>query len=149
MDIKQLATEIAVFMSPFLPYLVPVGEAAGKEVGKKLGEAAWERAKSLWVKLQSLLQSDSKLDSAVVGLAEDPNDEDYQLILARSLANQLEASPELASELMNLIKNDKAVQEILVEQGSKVKDIHQRLSRTGRQEATVRGSQTGNITQEQ
>lgn len=149
MDIKQIATDVTVFLTPFLPYLILGAGEAAKEVGKKFGQATWEKAQSLWNKIKNSAQDDPKLNRAILTLAEDPDDEDFQLILAKSLAKQLEVSPKLATELLNLMKDDKAVQTILIEHGSKVKDIHQRLSKSGRQETTVRGSQTGDITQEQ
>jgi hypothetical protein len=150
MDLKKLATDVIVFLTPFFPYLVLGGEAAAKEAGKKLGEAAWTKAMSLWDKIRSLGRDNAKLSKTIELLAEDPGDEDTQFILAKSLAKQLESSPELATDLISIIKDDKAVQVILVEHGSKVKDVHQRLiSETGEQKIIVRGSQTRNITQEQ
>jgi len=150
MDLAKLATDAIVFLTPFFPYLVLGGEAAAKEAGKELGEAAWKKAMSLWDKIKSLGEDSAKLSKTIELLAEDPDDEDTQFILAKSLAEQLESSPELASDLISIIKGDKAVQVVLVEYGSKVKDIHQRLiSETGEQRIVVRGSQTKNIKQEQ
>jgi hypothetical protein len=149
MDFNKMATEVTVFLTPFLPYLVPAVEATAKEAGKKFGEAAWTKAKSLWGRLNDVAQRDAKVNSAVTGLAEDPTDEDYQLIFAKALAKQIEAAPELATALVSLMKDDQAVQRVLIEQGSRVKNIHQRLSKAGVQETTVRGSAAGHITQEQ
>lgn len=150
MDFNQISTEVTVFLTPFLPYLVLAGEATAKEVGKKFGEAAWSKAKSLWGKLADVAQRDSKINSAVTGLADDPTDEDYQLILVKALAKQLEAAPELATALVSLMKDDQAVQKVIVENKSKVKNIRQSLSTTGIQKATVSGvSEAGDITQQQ
>jgi hypothetical protein len=145
MDLIQLAAEITTFLAPFFPYLVLGGEAALREIGKKSGEAAWDKAKFLWNKIQN-----PKLDGVAAVLAEHPTDEDFQTVLAKLLIEQLEASPDLAAELMSIIQDDDDVfQSILVEQGSKVRDIQQRLSRGGKQKTTIRGSQARNITQEQ
>lgn len=149
MDIRQLATDMAVFLTPFLPYLILGSEEVAKEIGKKFGQTTLEKAKTLWEKIKKPAKNDPKLQSAIVNLAEDPNDEDFQLILVKSLARLFETSPELATELIGIMKDDKAVQSVLVEYGSRVKDIRQRLSKTGKQEVTVRDSHTGNITQEQ
>ena len=149
MDFRQIATEVTVFMTPFFPYLMLGAEGVAKEIGEKFGESAWDKAKSLWDRIRNITNSDPKLNSATIGLAEDPNDNDYRLIFAKSLAKQLEKSPELANDLIDLMKNDESIQRILVEQGGKVKDIYQRLSLPGKQEAIIRGSEAGNITQEQ
>jgi len=144
MDFKGLATDITVFLTPFFPYLILASEATIKEVGKRFGEAAWEKAKAMWSKIEK-----PNLSGVAKALAEDPNDEDFQITLAKLLVKRLEASPELATELMDMIQGDKAVQVILVEHGSEVKNIHQRLAKTGRQETTVRGSRVGDVIQEQ
>ena len=144
MDLTKLATNIIVFLAPFFPYLILGGEAAIKEVGKKFGEKAWDRAKLLWGKIQS-----PKLNGIAMALAEDPDDEDFQITLAKLLVKQLKASPEVVTELANIMRDDYVVQEVLVEQGSKVKDIQQRLSRAGKQKTAIRSSRARNITQEQ
>lgn len=51
MDIAALAKDLIVFLAPFLPYLLRVGERAAEEAGKKIGGEAWERAKALWDRL--------------------------------------------------------------------------------------------------
>jgi hypothetical protein len=144
MDLTKLATQVTVFMTPFLPYLVSGGEAAMKEIGKRFGETAWEEAKALWNKVRN-----PNLEGVARALADDPEDEDLQVALAKLLVKQMSTSPELAEELMHTLNEDSSVQTILVEQGSRVEDILQRLSRPGTQETIIRGSQAGDITQEQ
>jgi len=41
MNFSSLATNIIVFLTPFLPYLVLGSEEVIKELGKKFGEVAW------------------------------------------------------------------------------------------------------------
>jgi hypothetical protein len=145
MNFARLATDITVFLAPFFPYLISGGEEAVKEIGKKFGEIAWKKAQALWSKIRN-----PNLEGVAMALAEDPNDEDFLVALAKLLTKHLEASPELAAELMSTMKEDKAVQKVLIGQGSKAKDIIQRLSKTGKQETIVRKeSQVGSITQEQ
>ena len=74
MDFEGLATNVIVFLSPFLPYLLSASEEMAKEIGKKFGETTWEKAKSLWDKIQNIVSSEFKLNSAATGLAEDPTD---------------------------------------------------------------------------
>lgn len=143
MDFTKLATDIAVFLTPFLPYLVLGGEAVAKEVGRKFGEATWERAKSLWHKIQS-----PSLSGVAEALAENPNDPDFQTALAKLLIKQLETFPHLAAELKSTMGEDEAIQTVLVAYESKVRDIHQRLGQHGEQKVTIQGSQARDITQE-
>lgn len=145
MNFSSLATNIVVFLTPFLPYLILGGEEVIKELGKKFGETTWEKAKLLWDKIKN-----PNLDGIATALAENPEDEDFQVTLAKLVAKQLQTTPELALELASMIRETAAIQTILVEQNSKAKDILQRLSKTGTQETTIReSSQAGNITQEQ
>jgi hypothetical protein len=51
MDVTTLAKDLAVFLTPFLPYLLKAGKKAAEEAGKKLGGDAWDRAKGPWAKL--------------------------------------------------------------------------------------------------
>jgi hypothetical protein len=150
MDYKQIAAEIIIFLSPFLPYLVSAGEETAKEIGKRFGETGFEMVKSLWSKIKNSAKDTQKLNGVATALATDPDNEHLQSALAEIVAKQLASSPKLAGELINLMKNDQAVQKILVEEGSKVKDIYQRLSKFGGdQSIVVRGSQADSITQEQ
>ena len=140
---------MTIFLTPFLPYLVLGGTEAAKEVGKKFGEATWEKAKSLWSKTKKSVQDTAMLEAFATALAKTPN-EIFQTSLAQMLADQFERSPELATELMNLMQDDDTVQKILIAQESTAKNIRQKLSTGGIQDVTVRGkSQVGNITQEQ
>jgi arginyl-tRNA synthetase len=150
MDYTQLATQLTVVLSPFLPYLISAGEATAKEIGKRLGETGFEMADSLWGKLKSSAKEPQKLNGVATALATDPDNGHLQTALAEILAQQLESSPQLAQELMDLMKKDKAVQTVLVERGSKVKDIYQQLSQAGQQTVTLSGkSQVGDIKQVQ
>jgi hypothetical protein len=57
MDVTTLAKDLAVFLSPFLPFLLKAGEKAGEEAGKKLGGDAWDRTKGLWAKLRPKVEA--------------------------------------------------------------------------------------------
>lgn len=145
MDFKKLAIDITVFLTPFFPYLVLAREEAIKEVGKKFGEAIWNKAKSLWGRLRS-----PSLEGVAVILAEAPNDKSSQATFAKLLSRQLQSFPEeIVRELIKMMKEDSAVQTILIREGSTARDLLQRLSRNGVQEIEVSASQVGNITQEQ
>ncbi|MCP4402276.1 MAG: hypothetical protein GY801_33850 [bacterium] len=151
MDYGQLATQITVFLTPFLPYLVLAGETTAKELGEKFSETAAEKAKSLWSKIiGSKPKESSAITDMATTLAKNPNSEIFQAALAEVLSKHLDTSPELVTDLMTMMNEDKAIQKVLVEQASTVNHIVQKLSTRGTQDITVSGqSQAGDITQEQ
>lgn len=145
MSFPGLAAKIVVFLTPFLPYLILGGEEVVKELSKHFGKTAWEKAELLWSRIKS-----PSLDGVAKALAENPEDEDYQVTLTKLVDKQLQATPELALELAAVIDESTVIQKVLVERHSKVRDVLQRLSKPGIQETTIReSSQAGNITQEQ
>lgn len=149
MDLRQLAADITAFLAPFMPVLVVAGEASIKEIGKKLGESSLEKAKAIWATIQPPASGDKKLEGMAMALADNPDDQDFQAAFAKVLLSQLADKPQLAEYLSTLVAHDAAVQRVLVDQGSQVKDIRQRLSGSGEQKVIVRRSQADNISQEQ
>lgn len=151
MDYKHLAAQITTFLAPYLPYVLVAGESAVKEVGKNIGSATVDKAKALWGKITgSKSQDASKITGLATVLADDPKDETFQAALAKVLAKHLEASPQLAADLMIMTTEDKAVQKVLVEQASTIKNITQKMSTRGTQDVIIRDqSQAGDIAQEQ
>ncbi|MFN3742605.1 MAG: hypothetical protein ACK4VW_08055 [Anaerolineales bacterium] len=73
-DPSQLLPQLVSFLSPFLPYLLKMGEQAAEEAGKKLGMDAWERAKALWGRLRPKVASKPALQ-------ERKQDSDQSLVL--------------------------------------------------------------------
>ncbi|MFX0206717.1 MAG: hypothetical protein ACFFDT_12090 [Candidatus Hodarchaeota archaeon] len=149
MDFNQLATDVTLFLAPLLPYLILSGEATAKKIGEEFGEVTLAKAKTLWDKIKKSAQDDTKLQGVATALAEYPDDEDFQVTLAKLLAKQFATSSELAEELMKILKEDKAIQTVLIEQESKAKNISQRLSKSGTQQVKVRDkSEVGDVNQE-
>jgi len=96
MDITTLAKEVALFLTPFLPYLLKVGEKAAEEAGKKLGGDAWDRAKGLWGKLRPKVEAKPAAQEAVADAATEPKNEDAQAALRLQLRKLLADDDELA-----------------------------------------------------
>ncbi len=99
MDIATLAKEVALFLTPFLPYLLKAGEKAAEEAGKELGGDAWERAKGLWSRLRPQLEAKPTAQEAVTDAAAAPHDEDAQAALRLQLKKLLTENEELAHEI--------------------------------------------------
>jgi len=99
MDIATLAKEVALFLTPFLPYLLKAGEKAAEEAGTKLGSAAWERAKGLWSRLRPQIEAKPTAQEAVTDAAAAPHDEDAQAALRLQLKKLFTENEELAREI--------------------------------------------------
>lgn len=109
MDIATLTT----FLTPFLPFLLKVGEKATQEAGKKFGEgfgaSAWEKAKALWTKLQPKVEAKPIAKGAVEELAKFPNDADAKETLQKQLKKLLDEDKNLADEIARLMQEDSEV----------------------------------------
>jgi hypothetical protein len=99
MDVTTLAKDLAVFLIPFLPYLLKAGEKAAEEAGKKLGGDAWDRAKGLWAKLRPKVEAKPAAQEAVQDAAATPNDNDIQAALRLQLRKLLAEDAVLAREI--------------------------------------------------
>ncbi|MEH2005837.1 hypothetical protein [Nostoc sp.] len=106
MDIVTLTT----FLTPFLPYLLKVGEKATEEAGKKFGEGfganAWEKAKALWSKLQPKVDAKPMAKGAAEELANSPNDADAKETLQKQLKKFLDEDKNLYAEIARLMQED-------------------------------------------
>ncbi|MEH2212426.1 hypothetical protein [Nostoc sp.] len=106
MDIVTLTT----FLTPFLPYLLKVGEKATEEAGKKFGEGfganAWEKAKALWSKLQPKVEEKPMAKGAAEELANSPNDADAKETLQKQLKKFLDEDKNLYAEIARLMQED-------------------------------------------
>jgi hypothetical protein len=102
MDVTTLAKDLAVFLTPFLPYLLKAGEKAAEEAGKKLGGDAWDRAKGLWAKLRPKVEAKPAAQEAVQDAAAVPNDNDIHAALRLQLRKLLAEDAVLAREMERL-----------------------------------------------
>ncbi|MEH1925052.1 hypothetical protein [Nostoc sp.] len=106
MDIVTLTT----FLTPFLPYLLKAGEKATEEAGKKFGEGfganAWEKAKTLWSKLQPKVETKPMAKGAAEELANSPNDADAKETLQKQLKKFLDEDKNLYAEIARLMQED-------------------------------------------
>jgi hypothetical protein len=102
MEVTTLAQDLAVFLTPFLPYLLKATEKAAEEVGKKFGAATWDRAKVLWGKLLPKVEAKPAAQEAVQNAAAAPNDEDIQAALRVQLKKLLAEDAALAGEIAHL-----------------------------------------------
>lgn len=147
MSSQQLAQNVVTVLAPALPLLLSGGTAMAEVVGKQLGADALKAAKSIWNKLQGRLPNAAQTEANL--LAQDPDNDNYRAIFGTSLTKLLDADPQLVQEITALMSASQGVQELLVQRGSEVGNIKQRLKLTGKQSITIDGSKAGDISQEQ
>lgn len=91
------------FLSPFLPYLLKLGDKAAEEAAKKLGGDAWEKVKVIWAKLRPQVEAKQSVQEAIIDVAETPDDEDAIAALRQQLKKLLKEDPALSSEIGRLL----------------------------------------------
>jgi hypothetical protein len=142
MDIGQIAAAVVTVLSPFTPFLLDTGKTAGKKlaeaIAQKGSEATWKTAQTLWAKLTAHFGDDAVVKSAATMVADQPEDETRQTMLAGVLGARLQENPALAEELLDLLGGQEAVQQVLADRSSWVEDVTQRMKGSGTQ--TVKAS---------
>jgi hypothetical protein len=106
MDIVTLTA----FISPFLPFLVKLGEkATGKAtetIAGKFGEAAWIKAQAVWEKLSPKVEAKDSAKEAALDVANNPEDEESRVVLKRQLQKILEQDEELVKAIAQILQED-------------------------------------------
>ena len=141
-DVGMVAAATVTTIAPFTPFLIEIGKASAKKltevVAEKGGEAAWQKAQALWQKAKANLGKDTIFQSAATMVADNPDDEARQKMLAQVLAERLNKEEAFAEELWGLLGGRDSIQQVLADGGSWVEDIVQESSGSGQQ--TVRAS---------
>ena len=106
MDIAVLTA----FLSPFLPFLLKLGEKAAEKVTEtaagKFGEAAWGKAQTVWGKLSPKVGAKESAKEAVTDVAKNPEDEDLQAAFRVQLKKLLEQDEALAEDIATILQED-------------------------------------------
>ena len=105
---------LTAFLAPFLPTLLKLGSKAAESIATKAGEitgtqlteAALNKAKAIWEKLHPQVAARSSAQEAAEDLAKDPDDADSQAALRVQLKKILEADPDLAAAIAQILKSD-------------------------------------------
>jgi hypothetical protein len=84
-------TTLIAFLSPFLPFLLKLGDKAAEKATEsaagKFGEASWAKAQAVWEKLSPKVEAKESAKEAVLDVANAPEDE----ALANAIAQILQA----------------------------------------------------------
>jgi hypothetical protein len=148
MDIELIAAAVTTALAPFTPFLVEikkVGSAKLLEViNEKGGDAAWSLAQKLWEKMKSHISENAEVAGATLTLSAKPEDESRQTALAIVLAAYLKENPKLAEELSDLLGGQNAIQHVIANRNSWIKDVTQQMRGNGEQ--VVRADNKSRIT---
>jgi hypothetical protein len=103
---------LTAFMSPFLPFLLKLGEKAAEKsteaVAGKFGEAAWSKAQAVWEKLSPKVEAKEAAMEAVTDVANHPDDEDLQVALRVQLKKLLDQDEDLLKAIAQIFQEDAA-----------------------------------------
>ncbi|MGI9147019.1 MAG: hypothetical protein ACR2IK_10780 [Chloroflexota bacterium] len=106
--VVPLAGQIVQILSPFLPYLVKVGEGLGTQAAERVGDKGWELATTLWSRLGTRLEARPSAREAAADVAAQPADEDARAALRVQIRKLLADEPELQHELEAVLKEAQA-----------------------------------------
>ncbi|MDJ0708714.1 MAG: hypothetical protein QNJ46_36085 [Leptolyngbyaceae cyanobacterium MO_188.B28] len=108
MDIATLTA----FITPFLPFLLKLGEgaveAATESAANKFGEAAWQKSQAVWKALRPKVQAKESAKEAATDVANNPEDEDFQAALRVQLKKLLADDEALADSIAQILEEASA-----------------------------------------
>ncbi|TVP64353.1 MAG: hypothetical protein EA342_16680 [Leptolyngbya sp. LCM1.Bin17] len=99
---------LTAFLTPFLPFLLNLGNTAADKAAGKFGEDAWAKAKAVWEKLHPKVEAKAAAQEAVTDLAATPEDEDLQTALRVQLKKLLASDAALAEAIGQILQADAA-----------------------------------------
>lgn len=104
---------LTAFLSPFLPFLLKLGEKAAEKATEsaagKFGEASWAKAQAVWNKLSPKVDAKESAKEAAVDVANAPEDEDLQVVLKIQLKKLLAQDEALANAIAQILQEDGSV----------------------------------------
>jgi hypothetical protein len=105
----EIATLVA-FLSPFLPFLLKLGEKAAEKATEtaagKFGEASWTKAQAVWEKLSPKVEAKESAKEAAVEFANAPEDEDLRVVLKVQLKKLLAEDEALVKAIAQILAAD-------------------------------------------
>lgn len=156
MDFVTIAAGVVKILQPALPYLDPLKTALQKKFSDATAGAAFDQGKALWAKITSKFKDDKALNEAADRVVRNADDTDEEVKtfsrdkLTKVLAERLKDSPDLATELLELLGGEKRLQEIVAGNEAIIDNIRQTMAGAGTQrvEAGDKARISG-VTQEQ
>jgi hypothetical protein len=102
MDIAVLTA----FLSPFLPFLMNLGNKAAEAAAEKFGEDGWNKAKAIWAKLHPQVEAKEEAKLAVQQVIAKPESEARQAVLQEELETLLQENPDLKAVIAQIMESN-------------------------------------------
>lgn len=99
---------IVKFLAPFLPSLLNVGGNVAEGAYQAVGQDGWNKAKTIWAKLQPKVEAKEEAKKAAEEAAKNLEDEDFQGAFRKELKQILAADTELVKEIAEIIQAQKS-----------------------------------------
>ncbi len=103
---------LTVFIAPFRPFLLNLGEKAAESAiesaSEQFGEAAWQKAQSVWKALRPKVEAKEAANEAAADVANNPEDEDSLAALRLQLKKLLAQDEQLEAAVSQLLQEDAA-----------------------------------------
>lgn len=97
---------LTAFLSPFLPFLIKLGEKSAESAASKFGEDAWNKAKKVWSQLQPNVEAKPDAKVAVEQVAAKPESEARKAVFQEELETLLKEQPDLAKAIAQILNED-------------------------------------------
>jgi CHAT domain len=101
---------LAAFISPFLPYLLKMGNNFAEKIAEtgvqKFGESAWVKVQAIWNQLRPKLEGKEAAMEAAMDVAEHPEDREFQIALRVQLKKLLEQDEALCNAIAQIFQAD-------------------------------------------
>ena len=104
MDIVTSVAAIVKLIAPCMPFLMTMGNKVAEGASQKVGEDVWNRAKTIWAKLQPKIEAKEAAKEAAEDVAKNPDDELSKASLQNQLKKILEADTALAEEIAKILQ---------------------------------------------
>lgn len=136
-DLAEVAKGTVIFLTPFMPYLTPIGKGIQKKledvIAEKGGNIVWDQAQKLWNRIKLHFKDDPVVTSAATMLSDAPELSARQQMFEQVLAERLKADPALAQELLSILGGPTRLQEVIGGHKSQITEIYQEMSGPGEQ----------------
>ena len=100
LDYLGMAQSAVEIMAPALPFLIMGGKKAIEEAGRKIGSDAYDKAKSIWDKVNS----NKKIQEAAKDVAASPDNEANRLKLVKQLEELFIERRDIAEQVNGILK---------------------------------------------
>jgi transketolase len=97
---------LTAFLSPFLPFLIKLGEKSAESAASKFGEDAWNKAKKVWRQLQPNVEAKQDAKVAAEQVAAKPESEARKAVFQEELETLLKEQPDLAKAIAQILNED-------------------------------------------